>query len=247
MTNYTQFSRCSLPPANEVWGKVIFSEACVKNSVHGGVYLGRYPPRTGRCTPPGIRQVHPLDQVHPPWDQAGTPPWAVHARRYGQQAGGTHPTGMHSCFELALPVPFGKQLQNSVNRNVSMQSENVHFGQKKVHGQQWLMAHSHCTEPGPGNDILCYVLYCTYYTVTGTGTGNYCFLLYPSRSRVQVPCSVYNPLHIFLTDFLQLQTSYWWQLKVLSKHATLHMVPTFLDLQNSLTLPVFFQYLFSKQ
>ena len=26
-----------LPPANEVWGKVIFSEACVKNSVHRGV------------------------------------------------------------------------------------------------------------------------------------------------------------------------------------------------------------------
>ena len=25
-----------LPPANEVWGKVIFSEACVKNFVHGG-------------------------------------------------------------------------------------------------------------------------------------------------------------------------------------------------------------------
>ena len=25
-----------LPPANEVWGKVIFSEACVKNSVHVG-------------------------------------------------------------------------------------------------------------------------------------------------------------------------------------------------------------------
>ena len=35
--------------------------------------------------------------VHPPW--AGTPPLgAVHAGRYGQQAGGTHPTGMHSCF-----------------------------------------------------------------------------------------------------------------------------------------------------
>ena len=28
-----------LPPANEVWGKVIFSQACVKNSVHkGGVW-----------------------------------------------------------------------------------------------------------------------------------------------------------------------------------------------------------------
>ena len=25
-----------LPPANEVWGNVIFSEACVKNSVHSG-------------------------------------------------------------------------------------------------------------------------------------------------------------------------------------------------------------------
>ena len=25
-----------LPPANEVWGKVIFSEECVKNSVHKG-------------------------------------------------------------------------------------------------------------------------------------------------------------------------------------------------------------------
>ena len=25
-----------LPPANEVWGKVIVSEACVKNSVGGG-------------------------------------------------------------------------------------------------------------------------------------------------------------------------------------------------------------------
>ena len=24
-----------LPPANEVWGKVRFSEACVKNSIHG--------------------------------------------------------------------------------------------------------------------------------------------------------------------------------------------------------------------
>ena len=73
-----------LPPTNEVWGKVIFSVACVKNSVHrGGV--------------PG--------QVHP---QAGTPspgrytpsPRAVHAGKYGQQAGGTHPTGMHSCFML---------------------------------------------------------------------------------------------------------------------------------------------------
>ena len=65
-----------------------------------------------RGTPPG--QVHPpagtpLGQVHPT-PQAGTPhpgqvhppqvhppPGAVHAGRYRQQVGGTHPTGMHSC------------------------------------------------------------------------------------------------------------------------------------------------------
>ena len=37
--------------------------------------------------------VHPPGQVHPP-------PGAVHvhAGRYGQQAGGTHPTGIHSCL-----------------------------------------------------------------------------------------------------------------------------------------------------
>ena len=31
-----------------------------------------------------------------PW--AGTPPGSSACKRYGQQAGGTHPTGMHSCF-----------------------------------------------------------------------------------------------------------------------------------------------------
>ena len=70
-------------------------------------------------------QVHPREQVHPP-DQVhspgpGTPPRTRHTSprtrhtpippdqvtpgtrypppgRYGQQAGGTHPTGMHSCL-----------------------------------------------------------------------------------------------------------------------------------------------------
>ena len=27
-------------------------------------------------------------------------PGAVHAGRYGQQAGGTHPTGMHTCYQV---------------------------------------------------------------------------------------------------------------------------------------------------
>ena len=79
-----------LPPTNKVWSKVIFSEACVKNSVHGGEYLGRYP--LGRYTP---RQVHPPVTRYTPR--------AVHAGRYGQQAGGTHPTGMHSYLTRFLP------------------------------------------------------------------------------------------------------------------------------------------------
>ena len=43
-----------------------------------------------------LGQVPHWDQVHPPGP--GTPPGAVHAERYGQQAGGTHITGMHSCL-----------------------------------------------------------------------------------------------------------------------------------------------------
>ena len=34
-----------LPPANEVWGKVIFSVACVKNSVQGGWWYPSMPCR----------------------------------------------------------------------------------------------------------------------------------------------------------------------------------------------------------
>ena len=65
-----------LPPANEVWGKVIFSEACVNNSVHrGGVCLSacwdtttpgsRHPSKTRhpRSRPP--QEQTPLDQAHP--------------------------------------------------------------------------------------------------------------------------------------------------------------------------------------
>ena len=55
---------------NEVLAKVIFSQACVKNSVHREGYLTRHPPQT--------RQVHPWTrQAHPP-DQAGTPPRTRH-------------------------------------------------------------------------------------------------------------------------------------------------------------------------
>ena len=95
-----------------------------RGSTWAGIPRTRYTPRT-RCTPgPGtppwtrypwdqvhpLDQVHPQDQVHPPGPGTPSPdqvtprpgapplPGAVHDGRYRQQAGGTHPTGMHSCL-----------------------------------------------------------------------------------------------------------------------------------------------------
>ena len=82
-----------------------------------GTPLGRHTPTPWASTPPW--QVHPpgrytpwqvhspgrytplTRQVHPP-GRYSPPPRAVHAGRYGQQADGTHPTGMHFCFEMKL-------------------------------------------------------------------------------------------------------------------------------------------------
>ena len=77
-----------LPPANEVWGKVIFSQACVKNYVHGGVCLsacwdtplGAAPPSRHHPlgagtlreqTPSSPRSRHPREQTSP---REQTPP-----------------------------------------------------------------------------------------------------------------------------------------------------------------------------
>ena len=101
-----------LPPANEVWGKVIFLHLSVILFT-GGSVPGQVHPQAG--TPPAGNpgQVHPSGQVHPPagtplgkyTPKAGTPLAGPPGRYtpqqcmlgYGQQAGGTHPTGMHSC------------------------------------------------------------------------------------------------------------------------------------------------------
>ena len=79
---FLQVSVC--PQWGSTWAST--SQAGTPGQVHP---LGRYTP--GRYTP---WQVHPLGryiprQVHPPRPQCML--W------YGQQAGGTHPTGMHSC------------------------------------------------------------------------------------------------------------------------------------------------------
>ena len=61
-----------LPPANEVWGKVIFYTCSQCHSVHGGGGVpGHYhPPPVTRYTP--WDKVCPPDQVHP--SRPGTPP-----------------------------------------------------------------------------------------------------------------------------------------------------------------------------
>ena len=70
----------------------MFSQACVKNSVHKGVYT-------------------PLD-THPP--PGHTPALGRHPPPTATTADGTHPTGMHSCFivfcELFENVRFAEKL-----------------------------------------------------------------------------------------------------------------------------------------
>ena len=63
------------------------------------------PPSLGADPPPGSRQPPGADPWHQTPPRPDTPsradtPHAVHAGRYGQQAVGTHPTGMHTCFVL---------------------------------------------------------------------------------------------------------------------------------------------------
>ena len=68
------------------WGKVIFLVACVKNSVHRGEYLGRYPPKQVH-TP---RKVHPMGKYTP---RAGTHPQA-----------GTCPPGSYTPGQVHSPL-----------------------------------------------------------------------------------------------------------------------------------------------
>ena len=89
-----------LPPANKVWEGYVFTPGChsvprgeVSSPVHAGIH---HPGQ--RQTPNQTRGRHPPGS-RPPL------PFAVHAGRYGQHSGGTHPTGMHTCSPLIL-IPF---------------------------------------------------------------------------------------------------------------------------------------------
>ena len=79
------------------WGEVIFSQAPVILFTGGGLpqcMLGYHPPsrRQDRPAPPPGKADPPARQTPP---GKADPPCAVHAGRYGQQAGGMHPTEMH--------------------------------------------------------------------------------------------------------------------------------------------------------
>ena len=80
-------------------------------SLHAWIHLPRpeagIPLEPEACIPPEPEAGIPPEPEAgiPPEPEAGTPlgaytptPTAVHAGTYGQQAGGTHPTGMQSCL-----------------------------------------------------------------------------------------------------------------------------------------------------
>ena len=82
----------------------MFLHLSVSYSVHNGggsapVHAGITTPRDQRQTLPPVPEADPREQIPPraytPWSRHT--PYAVHAGRYGQQADGTHPTGMHAC------------------------------------------------------------------------------------------------------------------------------------------------------
>ena len=101
-------------------GKVIFSEACVKNSVYGGGggEVSQHALQVSRPTPrgeikgsgqEGVSRPRPGGlQVHT-WGVFRPTPGGVsqHAQRQTPQqmaiaAGGTHPSGMHSCIWIGI-------------------------------------------------------------------------------------------------------------------------------------------------
>ena len=81
-------------------GKVMFLQLSVI------LFTGIPPPSpqeqvSPRADPPS-EQTHLPEQTPPPGSRHH--PCAVHAGRYGQQAGGMHPTGMQSCLQTIVSI-----------------------------------------------------------------------------------------------------------------------------------------------
>ena len=89
--------------------------------------------------PPGTQtpwEQTPREQT-PPWSRhlpgADTPHSAMHAGRYGQQAGGTHPTGMQSCFYLLFVFKFKCQVIHYVLLIVNTFRRRDYGGENRFH------------------------------------------------------------------------------------------------------------------
>ena len=111
------------------FAKFMFLHVCGILSTGGGVCLSACWDTTplGADTPPGADPPgtsDPPGSRHPPGSdpplgpgtpQDQTPPCcAVHAGRYGQQAGGMHPTGMQSRFCLYLKTVLCQHIFNQI-------------------------------------------------------------------------------------------------------------------------------------
>ena len=83
-----------LPPTNEACGKVMFLHLSVI------LFRGCIPACSGwgRGVHPPPRQTSPPGRHTPPGQTPRSDAPLSNNTGYGQQAGGTHPTGMHSCF-----------------------------------------------------------------------------------------------------------------------------------------------------
>ena len=87
-----------------------------------------YHTRLARRPPPW--QGDPLPGKETPCLGKDTPrgqetPRTVHAGRYGQQAGGMHPTGMQSCFKFKTFIFFSLQQLKQENHELRMRSETI--------------------------------------------------------------------------------------------------------------------------
>ena len=71
----------------------------------------------------------------PPPPGADTPLGAVHAGRYGQQAGGTHPTGVYTSLNLLIFL-FSVETRLNVSRGASDNRHAVYPGVGKIAGDR---------------------------------------------------------------------------------------------------------------
>ena len=106
---------------NEVWGKVIFSEVCVKNSVHGGVCLSACwdtTPRDQAGTPPRTR--------YPPGP--GTPPPQTRHPPEQSMLGDTvNEWVVRILLECILVIKVFKDVQNDFTPNETPQNPNITY------------------------------------------------------------------------------------------------------------------------